>query len=77
MIKMKDILDEKDKRLRNISKEVTFPLSQKDKDTINDMIEYLHDSQIEELSEKYNLRPGMGMAAIQLGINKRYFVVVH
>ena len=32
MIKMKDILDEKDKRLRNISKEVTFPLSQKDKD---------------------------------------------
>ena len=50
MIKMKDILDEKDKRLRNISKEVTFPLSQKDKDTINDMIEYLHDSQIEELS---------------------------
>ena len=35
MIKMKDILDEKDKRLRNISKEVTFPLSQKDKDTIN------------------------------------------
>ena len=68
MIKMKDILDEKDKRLRNISKEVTFPLSQKDKDTINDMIEYLHDSQIEELSEKYNLRPGMGMAAIQLGI---------
>ena len=77
MIKMKDILDEKDKRLRNISKEVTFPLSQKDKDTINDMIEYLHDSQIEELSEKYNLRPGMGMAAIQLGINKRYFGVVH
>ena len=77
MIKMKDILDEKDKRLRNISKEVTFPLSQKDKDAINDMIEYLYDSQIEELSEKYNLRPGMGMAAIQLGINKRYFVVVH
>lgn len=76
MIKMKDILDEKDKRLRNISKEVTFPLSQKDKDTINDMIEYLHDSQIEELSEKYDLRPGMGMAAIQLGVPKRYFVVV-
>ena len=77
MIKMKDILDEKDKRLRNISKEVTFPLSQKDKDAINDMIEYLYNSQIEELSEKYNLRPGMGMAAIQLGINKRYFVIVH
>ena len=77
MLKTKDILDEKDKRLRTISKEVEFPLSKKDRDLIDVMIKYLHDSQIEELSEKYNLRPGMGMAAIQLGINKRYFVVVH
>lgn len=77
MLKTKDILDEKDKRLRLISKEVVFPLDEKDKKAIKDMIKYLHDSQIEELSEKYDLRPGMGMAAIQLGIQKRYFVVVH
>lgn len=77
MLKNKDILDEKDKRLRKISKEVTFPLDKKDKEAINLMIEYLTNSQIEKLSEKYDLRPGMGMAAIQLGIDKRYFVVVH
>ena len=77
MLRTKDILDEKDKRLRQISHEVTFPLTEKDKKAINDMIEYLHDSQIEELAEERNLRPGMGMAAIQLGINKRYFVVVY
>lgn len=77
MIKMKDILDEKDKRLRQISKEVEFPLSKKDKETIEEMIEYLTNSQIEEMAEKYNLRPGMGLAAIQLGIPKRYFVVVN
>lgn len=77
MLKNKDILDEKDKRLRQISKEVTFPLNEKDKKTIDLMIEYLTNSQIEELEKKYNLRPGMGMAAIQLGIPKRYFVVVH
>ena len=77
MLKTKDILDEKDKRLKQISKEVTFPLSKEDKETINTMIQYLHDSQIDELSEKYDLRPGMGMSAIQLGIPKRYFVVVH
>ena len=77
MLKTKDILDEKDKRLRTISKEVEFPLTKKDKETIDIMLKYLHDSQIEELSEKYNLRPGMGMAAIQLGIAKRYFVVVN
>lgn len=77
MLKNKDILDEKDKRLRKISKEVTFPLDEKDKKTIELIIEYLTNSQIEKLAEKYNLRPGMGMAAIQLGIDKRYFVIVH
>ncbi len=77
MLKTKDILDEKDKRLKQVSKEVKFPLTQKDKDLINTMIKYLHDSQIEELAEKYDLRPGMGMAAVQLGVLKRYFVVVN
>ena len=77
MIKMRDILDENDKRLRQVSKEVEFPLSKKDKETIEEMIEYLTNSQIEEMAEKYNLRPGMGLAAIQLGIPKRYFVVVN
>ena len=41
------------------------------------MIEYLHNSQIDELAEKYDLRPGMGLSAIQLGVAKRYFVVVN
>ena len=76
-IKKLDILDEVDKRLRTISEEVKFPLSEEDKNTINDIIDYLTNSQIEEIAEKYDLRPGMGLAAIQLGINKRYFVVVH
>ena len=77
MLKTKDILDEKDKRLRLTSKEVTFPLSNQDKKAIHDMIEYLTNSQIDQLAERYDLRPGMGMAAIQLGIPKRYLVIVH
>ena len=77
MLKTKDILDEKDKRLRLISKDVEFPLTKKDKEVIDTMIQYLHDSQIDELAEKYDLRPGMGMSAIQLGVAKRYFVVVY
>ncbi len=77
VIKMKDILDEKDRRLRQISKDVQFPLSKKDKETIEEMVEFLRNSQIDELAKKYDLRPGMGLAAIQLGIPKRYFVVVH
>ena len=77
MLKTKDIVDEKNKILRTVSKEVKFPLSDEDRKVIKEMIEYLTDSQIPELAEKYDLRPGMGMAAIQLGIQKRYFVVVH
>lgn len=77
MLTNKDILDEKDKRLRLISEEVKFPLTDKDKETIRLITEYLTNSQVENLAEKYNLRPGMGMAAIQLGIKKRYIVIVH
>lgn len=77
VLRTKEILDEKDKRLRQISKEVTFPLTKQDKDLINLMIEYLQNSQIDELAEKYDLRPGMGLSACQLGVLKRYFVVVN
>lgn len=76
MLKMKDIIDEKDKRLRLISKEVTFPLDKEDIKNIELMEEYLVNSQIEEKAEKYGLRPGMGLAAIQIGVAKRYIVIV-
>lgn len=76
MLRMKDILDEKDKRLRLVSEEVTFPMSKEDLKNIDLMEEYLVNSQIEELAEKYDLRPGMGMAAIQIGVAKRYIVIV-
>ena len=69
------ILDEKNKMLRTKSKEVTFPLSDKDKKTIEDALKYLEMSQIEEYSNKYHLRPGMGLSFIQIGIPKRIFVI--
>ena len=34
-------------------------------------------SQIDEEAKKYDLRPGMGLSAIQLGITKRWFVIVY
>ena len=70
------ILDEVDKRLRKKSSEVTFPLSTKDKQNIEDMITYLKMSQIPEYEEEYDLRAGMGLAYIQIGIPKRIFVIV-
>ena len=70
------ILDEKDPKLRLISKEVTFPLPKEDKNLIENMLKYLKMSQIEESRKKYNLRAGTGLSYIQLGIPKRIFVVV-
>ena len=77
MFKKLDILDEKDKRLRLVSKEATFPLSKEEKKLIQQAIDHLTFSQIEEYSEKYNLRPGMGLAFPQLGINKRIIIIVN
>lgn len=77
MLRTKDILDEKDKRLRQVSEVVTFPLSKEDLKHIDEMEEYLYNSQIEELAEKYDLRPGMGLSAVQIGVLKRYIVIVH
>lgn len=76
MLRMKDILDEKDKRLRQVSQEVTFPLTKEDLKNIDLMEEYLVNSQIEEKAEKYDLRPGMGLSAVQIGVLKRYIVIV-
>jgi len=77
MFKKLDILDEKDKRLRVISKDAKLPLSKEYKDIIERIITELTYSQIEEYEKKYDLRPGMGLAFPQLGINERIIVIVH
>ena len=77
MLRTSDILDEKSKHLRAENVDVKFPLPEETKKLINDMLEHLYYSQIEEYSKKYDLRPGMGLAAPQLGVNQRFFVVCH
>lgn len=76
MLKESDILNESSKKILNkVSEEVSFPMSEEDIFTMNNMIQYLRLSQDEEYAEKYNIRAGMGLAAIQLGIQKRFFVI--
>lgn len=69
------ILDEFNPILKEKSDIVTFPLSKEDKQLCLDLITYLKMSQDEEIAEKYDIRAGMGMAFIQLGIKKRIFVI--
>jgi len=77
MFKKLDILDEKDKRLRKVSIDAKLPLTKEYKDIIERIITELTYSQIEEYEKKYNLRPGMGLAFPQIGINERIIVIVH
>ena len=70
------ILDERNnKLLHTVSKDVTFPVTDEDRQICKDMIKYLEMSQDEKIAEKYDLRAGMGLAYIQIGIPKRIFVV--
>ena len=56
---------------------VSLPLSVEDKQTLDEMLKYLKLSQDEEYAKKHNIRAGIGMAAIQIGLLKRMFVVYY
>ena len=56
---------------------VSLPLSVEDKQTLDEMLEYLKLSQDDEYAKKHNIRAGIGMAAIQIGLLKRMFVVYY
>lgn len=72
---MKDIILEGHPVLEQVADEVTLPPSQEDKVTLEKMLQFIKNSQDEEIAEKYNLRAGVGLAAPQLGISKRMFAV--
>jgi len=75
MITMKDIIREGHPTLREVAKEVTFPLSQEDRELGAKMQEFLKNSQDPELAEKYELRGGVGLASPQLNISKRIIAI--
>lgn len=75
MIEMKDIVREGHPTLRKTAEEVTFPLTADEKALCEDLIEYIINSQDDELCERYDLRPGIGLAAPQVNVSKRIFAL--
>ena len=63
------------KSLREKSTPVDLPLSQNDKDLLIKMLDYLKLSQDDEYAKKHNIRSGVGLAAPQVGVNKRMLVI--
>ena len=63
--------------MRKKSLPVELPLKKEDKELLDSMLEYLIRSQDEEYAAKHNIRAGVGMAAIQVGVLKRMFVIYY
>lgn len=71
MITMKDIIREGDPVLKEVAEEVALPPTDKEKQTLEEMLQFIKNSQDEEMAKKYDLRAGVGIAAPQIGISKR------
>ncbi|KUF35040.1 MULTISPECIES: peptide deformylase [Lysinibacillus] len=76
IITMKDFVKEDSVLLRKQTEEVTTPLNQEDRNTLLAMLQYLKNSQDPTLAKKYKLRPGTGLSANQIGVDKRMFAVL-
>ena len=76
MILMKDIIREGNEKLRIESSNVKVPLSNEDKNILLDMLGYLFNSQSDAKAKELGLRPGVGLAAPQIGINKKMFTIL-
>ncbi len=75
MILMDQIVREGHPALRKRAEEVKFPLSEADRQLHEELLEYVKNSQDPDLSIKYGLRPGIGLAAPQVNQSKRMFAL--
>lgn len=75
MILMDDIIKEGHPTLNKKAMDVKLPLSINDKRILKDMLDFVINSQDEQIAKEYDLRPAVGIAAPQLNINKRMFVI--
>ena len=64
------IIKDTDPLIREKSEPVSLPLSKEDETLLRDMLQYVKDSTDEEKAKKFNLRPAVGISAIQVGDDK-------
>lgn len=76
MITMKDIIRDGNPTLRKRAEKLTFPLDDKTKKLAEEMMEFLENSQDEEIAKKYHLRAGVGLAAPQVDQSIRMTAVL-
>ena len=75
LINENTIVKEPDDRLRVKCEPVNLPLSEEDRTTLNEMIQYIRDSHDEEKQKSMNLRAAVGIAAPQIGVLKQMIAI--
>ena len=65
------IIKDDDRLIRQKSVDVELPLKEDERAVLMEMLKYVDDSTVEEIAEKENLRPAVGISAIQIGIPKK------
>lgn len=76
MITMENIIRDGHPTLRKVAEEVTLPLSKEDVETGEEMLTFLKNSQDPVKAEELHLRGGVGLAAPQINVSKR-FIALH
>lgn len=71
-----NIVKDTEESVRQKSEKVALPLTQEDRQLLTDLYTYVKDSQDAEIAEREDLRPAVGIAAIQVGVAKRMLAVV-
>ncbi len=75
MILMKDIIREGHPNLTKKSTDIPIPVKKEDKALGLKLLKFCVVSQNQSLNENYNLRPGVGISAVQINVLKRIFAI--
>ncbi len=70
------IIKDNDPKIRQSSFPVELPLSKEDTELMESLLTYVRNSRISEIAEAEDLRPAVGISAIQVGVQKRMCAVV-
>lgn len=75
-INIDTIVKDNENLIREKSQDVKLPLSDEDREILQSLYTYVLDSTDPSKIEEENLRPAVGIAAIQIGINKKLIAVI-
>ena len=76
LINTETIIKDDNPLIRRKSEDVSFPVSEEDRNTMMEMLQYVDESTIEEIAEEKHLQPAVGISAIQIGIPKKMTAII-